>query len=491
MAEAKYLAFDFGASSGRAILGKLNDKKITLEEMHRFPNFPIEMMGHIYWDFPYLFNELKKGIASTIKKGHRDIQGIGIDTWGVDFGLITKDNQLLGNPFAYRDSRTDGIIERAFELLPQTKFYELTGIQFLQFNSVFQLLCMVEQENSLLKIADKMLFMPDLLNFFLTGEKTIEYSIASTSQMLNARTKTWEPEIFRLLGLPEELVLAIAEPGTIIGKLLPEVARETGSNKIDVIAPASHDTGSAVVAVPAQNGNWAYLSSGTWSLLGIETDNPIINEKSLNFNFTNEGGVNGKIRFLRNTMGLWLLQRCMYQWEVSGEKITYEQLPTLVNSARPFKCIINPDDKSFLNPPDMLSAIVNFCQKTGQSVPENKGEFVRCILESLALKYRYIIDIINLFKEKPVEVLHIVGGGSQNELLNQFTSKATGIPVVAGPSEATALGNVIVQAIAKKQLSSVEEGRSLIANSFDLKHYSPKDRQQWEETYQKVKRLYI
>jgi len=487
LSSSKYLAFDFGASSGRAILGSISNKGISLEEIHRFTNQPVNLLGHIYWDFPYLFDELKKGITLTAKKGVKDISGVGVDTWGVDFGLISRDNQLLGNPFAYRDSRTDGIMERVFKLMGKEKIYSYTGLQFLQFNSIFQLFCMAEENNTFLKISDRLLFMPDLFNFFLTGEKVSEYTIASTSQLLNAERKVWEKTIFDELNLPFEIMPEIIEPGSIIGKILPEIRKETGISDTNIIAPACHDTGSAVLAVPATTKNWAYLSSGTWSLMGIEADQPIISSDTLNNNFTNEGGANNKIRFLKNAAGLWLLQRCLHAWKEEKKAYHYEELLNLAEAAQPFKCFVDPDGSIFLNPPDMRKAIVDYCWKTEQVPPENVGEFVRCILESLAFKYRHLIDKINLLKGEPIETLHIVGGGSLNTMLNQFTANATGIRVIAGPAEATALGNIIIQAIAKGDLNSVEEGRELISRSADLKEYYPEENEMWEEKYQKTK----
>ncbi|MBC8184405.1 rhamnulokinase [candidate division KSB1 bacterium] len=490
MSSSKYLAFDFGASSGRAILGSISNKGISLEEIHRFTNQPVDLLGHIYWDFPYLFDELKKGISLTVKKGIKDISGIGIDTWGVDFGLISKDDQLLGNPFAYRDSRTDGIMERAFELMNKEKIYSYTGLQFLQFNSIFQLFSMVDENNSLLKVSDRLLFMPDLFNFFLTGEKVSEYTIASTSQLLNAEKKEWEKAIFDALNLPVEIMPEIIKPGSVIGKLLPGIKSETGISETDVIAPACHDTGSAVIAVPATTKNWAYLSSGTWSLMGIEAEQPIISKDTLDNNFTNEGGANNKIRFLKNAAGLWLLQRCLSVWKEEKKNYQFEELFNRAKEATPFKCLVDPDDPLFLNPPDMPAAIVEYCKRTEQAFPENVGEFVRCILESLALKYRYLMDTINLLKGEPVETLHIVGGGSLNTMLNQFTANATGIHVIAGPAEATALGNIIIQAITKGDLNSVEEGRELISRSTELKKYFPEEKETWEEKYQEAKVIF-
>jgi len=483
----KYLAFDFGASSGRTILAQIKSDEITLKEIHRFINQPIKLKGHLYWNFLYLFDELKKGLSLAVKNEAKELSGIGIDTWGVDFGLISQDELLLGNPYAYRDSRTDEMMEVAFDFVSKQEIYSYTGIQFLQFNSIFQLFSMVKENNSYLKIADQLLFMPDLFNFFLTGEKVSEYTIASTSQLLNAQKRTWEKTLFDKLNLPLSIMPKIIPSGSIIGRLLPEIANETGLAEVDVVAAGCHDTASAVIAVPAQTKNWAYLSSGTWSLIGIETDQPIISAETLRCNFTNEGGANNKFRFLRNAAGLWLLQRCQLSWNKQRQKYDYGELLTLAEKASPFKCILDPDDAIFLNPDDMTAAILKYCKKTGQTPPENVGEFVRCILESLALKYRYLMDKLNLLIRNPIEILHIVGGGSLNNMLNQFTSNALGIPVVAGPAEATALGNIIIQAIAKREIKSVQEGRELIACSNQLKEFFPQEKARWEEMYQRAK----
>lgn len=490
MAESLYLAIDFGASSGRAIIGKIKNDKISLHEIHRFPNQPIQMMGHLFWDFPYLFNEMKKGIIAVRKNGFKDLKGMAIDTWGVDFGLITKDNQLIGNPYCYRDPRTNGMLEAVFEKVGKEKLYSITGIQFIQINSLYQLYSMVETDSPLLEIADKLLFMPDLFNFYLTGEKHNEYTIASTSQLLDGRERVWAADVFSQLRMPQKLMSVIIDPGTIIGNMLPEIETETGVKNVPVIATASHDTASAVAAVPAKGENWAYLSSGTWSLMGIEVEQPIISSDSLAYNFTNEGGAEGKIRFLRNAMGLWLLQRCMHQWEIEGNSVHYEEMPTLVEKEKPFRSIVNPDDPGFLNPPNMVTAIQNYCRKTNQPVPESQGQVLRCIFESLALRYRSILNMINAMHSQKIDRLHIVGGGSQNNLLNQFTANALGIPVIAGPSEATALGNILVQAIARKELNSISEGRELIRNSFDLQEFHPQDLNEWEEAYQEKKELF-
>jgi sugar (pentulose or hexulose) kinase len=374
MALQKYLAFDFGAESGRAILGKLDGKKISLEEIHRFPNQQISISKHIHWDVSYLFEELKRGLTAAAQKGHADLSGLGVDTWGVDFGLVGRDNQILENPYAYRDRRTEGMMELAFQRMPREELYARTGIQFMQFNSIFQLLSVVESKNPILEKIETLLFMPDLFNFLLTGQKKSEYTIASTSQLLDAKKRDWESVIFENLGLPTHIMAPIIQPGTLIGPLMPEIARETGILSVDVIVPACHDTASAVAAVPAQSDNWAYLSSGTWSCLGIEVEEPIINEDSMLNNFTNEGGVGGNIRFLRNTMGLWLVQKCMKKWEQEGESLNYDEITSLALDSQEFRSIVNPDDRTFLNPADMPAAIAEFCRRTGQPVPEKKGE---------------------------------------------------------------------------------------------------------------------
>ena len=490
MTELKFLAVDLGAESGRVMIGLLNNKNIRLQELHRFANPQVKLFGHLHWDVLYLFNEIKKGLALAARQGHRDLQGIGVDTWGVDFGLIGRGNNLLGFPYAYRDSRTGGMLAKAFERMPRKEIYNLTGLQFMQINSLFQLLSMVESNHPLLEIAEKLLFMPDLINFFMTGEKVSEYTIASTSQMLDAQTGGWAENLLTKLELPAHILPPVIQPGTAVGPLLPEIVRETGIAPVEVIAPACHDTGSAVAAVPAKGENWAYLSSGTWSLIGVENNAPIITDDSLENNFTNEGGVNGTIRFLRNAMGMWLLQGCRKQWQAEGTRLDYDELVKLAEPAPAFKCFVDPDDPSFLNPPDMPAAITAFCLRSRQPAPENKGEFVRCILESLACKYKFLIDKINAMRSRPIEILHIVGGGSQNKMLNQFTANAAGLPVMAGPVEATALGNVLVQAVACKELASIAEGREIAASSFPVENYEPENQAQWQNAYAKIKRLF-
>ncbi len=491
MKGVKFLAFDFGAESGRGILGLLSNGRLDLEIIHRFNNPQIKIFSNIYWDILYLFNELKKTLIMAAKRERAPLSGIGVDTWGVDFGLLDKNDRLLGFPFSYRDSRTDGIMEKTFKIISKEKIYESTGIQFMQLNTIFQLMSMVDSRDPLLNNAKTLLFMPDLFNFLMTGEKFSEYTIASTSQLLNARNRSWEKNIFDALNIPSIIMAPIVKPGTIVGKLVSEIVEETGITPVDVIAPACHDTASAVAAIPVQSENWIYISSGTWSLIGVETKEPIINSLSLKNNFTNEGGVNDSIRLLRNTMGLWLLQQCRKKWKLDGKNFDYSELVKMAHNAPSFKCIIDPDDSSFLNPSDMPKAIVEFCRRTGQDTPERIGEFVRCILESLALKYRYIIEKLCAILPKTIDTIHIVGGGSQNEMLNQFTSNASGIPVIAGPSEATAAGNILIQAMAKKEIGSLREGREIIASSFPLKRYKPEEHDLWSEKFENVKRFFV
>jgi rhamnulokinase len=489
MNSSKYLAVDFGAESGRTILGSIADNKIELQEINRFKTKQYEKAGHFRWDMAYLFGELQNGIRLTAQQGHNNLAGIAVDTWGVDFGLLDKKGQLLEDPVIYRDARTEGMVENVFELLTFEQMYDLTGIQLMQINTVFQLRSLVVNRKSLLSDSDTLLFIPDLFNFLMTGEKVSEYTISSTSQLLDARTREWANELFTNLDIPLDIMAPVLQPGTSIGRLDRKLAADAGLEQVEVIAAGSHDTASAVAAVPAVGRNWAYLSSGTWSLLGVELDEPIISVQSRQNNFTNEGGVDGKIRFLKNAMGLWLVQRCQKDWARQERVLDYAELVELAKRAPEFKCVLNPDHQSFLNPADMPEAIETFCRTTGQKVPGSKGEFVRIILESLAFRYRSIVDSINSMRPEPIEVLHIVGGGCQNELLNQFTANAVGIPVIAGPVEATSLGNIIVQAITKRDLPDLVAGRELVRNSFPLKQFEPQYVDTWQEMYDKSKSI--
>lgn len=481
MTRSKFLSLDLGAESGRAFVGTVEDGRILLDEIHRFPNIPVVVSGHSYWDVTKLFREIEKSLILTAQRGHKDIVSLGIDTWGVDFGLLRTDDGSIDFPFTYRDKRTDGIMEKVFNKISRGEVYGRTGIQSLQINTLFQLYSMKELDPKYLHEFSRLLFMPDIFNYLLTGEEFSEYTISSTSQLMNAQSRKFDETIFSALGLPMRLMCPIIEPGSKIGKLLPTIAAKTGFGDLDIIAVGSHDTASAVAAVPACTDDWAYLSSGTWSLIGIELQQPIMNQQAFEKNFTNEGGVNGKITFLQNITGLWLLQEVRRIWQESGHSYDYDDLATMARTAKKFRCIIDPSDDSFLNPSNMPEAIVEFCRKTHQVPPENGGEMVRTIFESLSMKYRFAIEKLRQVSGKDITTLHAVGGGSQNDLLNQLTADATGLTVIAGPVEATALGNIMVQAIANGSIQSFDSSREMIKNSFPLKEYTPHDSREWDE----------
>lgn len=482
----KVLAFDYGASSGRAILGEFKNNKLTLQEIHRFSNDPVMVQGTLYWDILRLFFELKQGLLAAQKAGHADVTSIGIDTWGVDFGLIDKNGALVGNPVHYRDGRTNGIMEELFKEVPKAEVYQRTGLQFLQFNTLYQLYYLVKNKPELLNQADTILFIPDLLAFFLTGNKICEATIASTSQMINPKTRTFDAELLAKIGIPISKLPQITQPGTAAGKLSEEIIAELGlAYNPTLISVAQHDTASAVMAVPAEEENFAYLSSGTWSLLGAETKTPYINETTYKLDFTNEGGYNNTTRLLKNIMGLWILQECKRQWEKEGKEYSFSQLCEIAMEAKPFQCLINPDDALFMPPFGMVDRIKSYCQNTGQYVPQTDGEVVRCIFESLALTYKKAITRLESILGYPLPVLHIVGGGSQNTTLCQFTANAIAKPVVAGPVEATAIGNIVCQLIALGEIKDLSQARQIIAESFPTKTYQPENIAPWEEAYVK------
>jgi len=483
-ATKRFLAFDLGAESGRAVAASLAEGRIELEEIHRFPTGATELLGTLYWDVLGFYNGLRGGLARYVQRFGRELDGIGLDTWGVDFGLFDRDGALVANPVHYRDARTEGMLEEAFRRMPREEIFRRTGIQFLPFNTAYQLLALVVRRSPWLEIADKMLTMPAIFNYFLTGRQSVEFTHATTTQLYDPRLGGWSKEILAAFEIPERIMPEIVAPGTVIGPLRRKIAEEAGLGEVDVIAPACHDTGSAVAAVPAREGDgWAYLSSGTWSLMGIEVREPIINDEALRFNLTNEGGVEGTFRFLKNISGLWIIQECRRVWARQGDEYSYDEITAMAERAKPFCALIDPDDKAFLNPDDMPQAIVEFCKRTGQEPPAERGEFIRCALESLALRYRDVIEKIEKISGRRIKVLHIVGGGSRNRLLNQFTADATGIPVIAGPAEATALGNVLMQAVAKGEISSIAEGRSIVRASIELETFEPRDRQKWDDAF--------
>jgi rhamnulokinase len=483
-----FLAFDLGAESGRALLGKLEAGKLTLAEQHRFANPTARMNGHLHWNLPAQWEELKTGLRKTAQSGAK-LDGIGVDTWGVDFGLLDRDGELVGLPYHYRDARTDGILERTFKKLSREKIFDATGIQFMQLNTLFQLMAMVETNAAALKQAQTMLFMPDLFNYLFTGQRKSEFSIATTSQMYDPRRKTWATDMLGQLGVPTQILPEIVPSGTVIGPLANDVRDECGAGEIPVIAPACHDTGSAVAAVPAQGQNWCYISSGTWSLLGVELDQPVINDKSLKYNYTNEGGVGGTIRFLKNIMGLWLVQECRRHWQKEGNDYSYAELTRMAAASPTLVSLIDPDHAPFGAPGEMPRKIVEYCRQTKQPTPENVGGFVRTCLDSLALTYRYRLDGLEEVLGRRIDVIHIVGGGVQNELLSQMTADACNRPVVAGPVEATAAGNILVQAMATGDVKSLSDARQIVRDSFDVKRYEPSGKAEWQTAYARFREL--
>ena len=492
---SSFLAFDLGAESGRAVVGHLDGDGLRLEEVHRFPNGPVRVLDSLHWDVLRLWSEIKQGLALAAKAYGEGLASVGLDTWGVDFGLLAADDTLLGNPYHYRDSRTDGMMDEAFRLVPRAEIFERTGIQFMQLNSLYQLLAMAKAGAPALAAAETFLNMPDLFNFWLSGRKANEFTIATTSQCYDPRAGDWARDMLEALGIPSHIFgqpgTDIVPPGTVLGRLRPSVAEETGCRPMPVVAPATHDTGSAVAAVPAAGDDYIYLSSGTWSLMGVEVTEPVITEKSLAYNFTNEGGVAGTFRLLKNIMGLWLVQECRREWTRDGQRYSYDDLTRMAAEAPAFGPrqpgavgLLDPGDGRFLPPGDMPGRIQAFCRETGQTVPETKGAIVRCALESLALEYRWVAERLEELVGRPLPTVHVIGGGSQNRLLNQFTADATGRTVVAGPVEATAIGNVLVQALALGQVASLAEGRDLVRRSFEVTFFEPQETAGWDEAYQ-------
>ncbi len=477
------LAFDLGAESGRAMLGQFDGERLQLSEVHRFSNGPVRLPDGLHWDALRLWTEVKHGLALAVQEHGANLASVGLDTWGVDFGLLDRDGALISNPYHYRDSRTDGMLDEAFRRVPREQVFEHTGIQFMQINSLYQLLSMVINHSPVLDIAESFLTMADLFNYWLTGRKLCEFSNATTTQCYDPRQGDWARPLLERLGVPTHIFPEIVPPGTILGEMLPSVADEVGMKGLQVIAPACHDTGCAVAAVPAAGSNFVYISSGTWSLMGAELLEPIINEQSLASNFTNEGGVGGTFRFLKNIAGLWLLQECRRTWARQDERLSYDDLTQMAAEADPLQSIVDSDYDEFLRPGDMAARIRAFCQMTDQAVPQSKGAVVRCALESLALKYRLVLEQLEETLKRRLEPIHIVGGGAQNYLLNQFTADATGRQVLAGPVEATAAGNIITQAMALDHIASLEEGRQVVRDSFDVVTYEPTSQSKWEEAY--------
>ena len=468
----RFLAFDCGATSGRAILGTFKDDGFTMEEVYRFPNQTLEIGGKYYWNVYSIYEHFLKCLTELGKR-HIPLDSIGIDTWGVDFGCIGHDGTLLGLPRAYRDPYTEGIPEKFFQKVPREKLYALTGIQIMNFNSIFQMYAQAEEGSVAYRHAKRILFMPDLLSYLLTRGKVCEYTIASTSGLMNPRTQQFEPSLMDAVGLRDDQIPDKVQPGEVVGKLRFNIAKETGLGEVPVVAVAGHDTASAIVAVPAADEHFAYLSSGTWSLMGIEVPEPIINGQSARLNFTNEGGIEGTTRFLKNITGMWLVEQCRKKWMAQGKDYSYAEMTTMAQSAKDYQGRINPDDPRFANPADMEAEIKSALADKSFAAPANDAEMLSCIYHSLAERYKEVLDMLQEVAPFKIEKLHVIGGGSANELLNQWTADAIGIPVVTGPTEATAIGNLMVQAKVAGLVKDRWEMRQMIAKAFEMKTFTP------------------
>ncbi|MDX1413143.1 MAG: rhamnulokinase family protein [Candidatus Promineifilaceae bacterium] len=476
MSQKTVLAVDLGAGSGRVMAVHFDGSKMDLLELHRFPNDPVNIRGTLYWNFLRLWSEIQHGI----EKGFEfDPSGIGVDTWGVDFALLDRNGRLLENPICYRDDRTEGMMEAVFDKIPRAEIFARTGIQFMRINTLYQMMSLAESNSPLLQVAETFLMAPDLINYWLTGNKLGEFTIASTSQMLDAQTGSWARDLMKKLAIPEQMMPEIVFPGTGLGSY----------QNVPVIAPAAHDTGSAVAAVPTNSKNYAYISSGTWSLIGLEVEKPIVSDAALEANVTNEGGVYGTYRLLKNQTGLWILQQCRAVWEREGHSYSYDQLVHMARSAPAHQSIIDVNDANFLPPGNHVQNVRDYCVRTKQQVPESPGAIVRVVLESMALAYRYTLERLIAVSSQSVDIIHMVGGGIQNELLNQMTANATGRQVIAGPIEATVVGNALVQLIALGEISNIQDGRQLVAGMDSWKSYEPQESAIWEEAYQRYLNL--
>jgi rhamnulokinase len=472
-----YLAFDFGAESGRAVLAHLQSGVLTTKEVHRFANEPVEYLGSLHWDVARLWFEVRKALARLEEV---DLAGIGVDAWGVDYALLGERGELLENPYHYRDRRTEGVMEEVLRKVAKEEIYQATGIQFMPINTLYQLFAARRGSPKLFEAAKQLITIPDLFNYWLTGKAVCEFTNATTTQMVDPVKRTWATDLMQRLELPVRLPASIVEPGSIIGTLLPGIAGHSSLAGATIIAPACHDTGSAVAAISARDGT-AFLSSGTWSLVGTELDSPVITPDALRLNFTNEGGVNGTTRLLKNVMGLWMLQRCRQSWTADGRSYDYRELTELASRETSFRHLVDPDDESFLRPPDMPAAIDGFCSRTHQPIPQEPGAYVRAILESLAFKYRMVLRNLEQVSGKRIEQIRIIGGGSKSRLLNQLTADATGRRVLAGPAEAAALGNIAVQILATKDASSLQEVRAIVDRSFPAEVFEPLETDKWDQ----------
>ena len=492
MPERVYLAIDLGAESGRVIAGRWNGKKLTLEEIHRFPNGGVWLGDTLRWDTMRLWAEIQHGLALAGKKFGKKIVSVGADTWGVDYVLLDKHGEMLGQPYCYRDARTNGIMEAAFKRVPRAEIFAQTGLQFMQFNTLFQLLAAQKFTPGTLAAADCLLLTPDFLHWALCGARAVEFTNGSTTQCMNALLRDWAEPLLKRFKLPTRIFPKIVTPGTKLGKIRSSLAERLGLAGVEVVAPPTHDTASAVAGVPTANtgkSNWAYLSSGTWSLMGAEVSDASLTPRTLELNFTNEGGVDGTYRLLKNIVGLWLVQQCKRAFDAAGRKFEYAELAALAAKAKPLRSLINADDPRFLNPPNMVKAIQDFGKETRQPVPRTEGELVRCAYESLALKYRQVLAGLEELTDNRIEVIHIVGGGSKSEILNQFTADACQRPVVTGPVEATAMGNLLTQIRASGELGTLADMRAVIRKSAEVKRYTPGSAAAWEDAAGKLAQM--
>ena len=488
-----YLAIDLGAESGRAIVGSLDGDKLSLTETHRFANGPVRLNDGLHWDVLRLWSDITEGIGKSAVDHKLD--SLGLDTWAIDFALLDKNGAMLANPFHYRDSRTDHMMDEAFKRMPRAEIFANTGIQFMQINTLYQLLALVMQKSPLLDIARTFVTIPDLFNYWLSGQITNEFTNATTTQCFDPRKQDWSAKILNAFDIPSYLFQPVTEPGTVLGivadvsSIYPFPAQHP--LKISVVAPACHDTGSAVVAVPAPAGHqdFAWISSGTWSIMGVEAPKPIVNEKALEYNFTNEGGVVGAWRFSKNIMGLWLVQECRREWMRQGAEMSFDALTQLAAESEAFLSVVDPDFGEFLHPGDMPARIQKYCADTSQKVPQTKGQILRVALEGIALKYRWVLERLEELTGKHLDPIHIIGGGTQNRLLNQFTANSTGRTVITGPAEATAIGNILMQAIALKHLSSLGEAREVVRASFEPEIYKAEKTAEWDEAYSRLQKV--
>ncbi len=479
---ANFLAIDLGASTGRVVWGRWDGQSFQLQDLHRFPNNPLRLEGHLRWDIEQLWLEIKKGIALYTTKTKEPLTSIGVATWGVDYALLDKNDQLLELPYHYRDHRTNGLMAKVLEKVPRAQIFSETGLQFLPFNTLYQLYSQAQTDRALLDQATTLLMIPDLFHFRLCGQKVVEYTNATTTQFFSVKEKDWARGLLAELSIPTHFLPPIIQPGTVLGELRPELAKEIGITQeipVRIVAPGTHDTASAVAGISFLDKQTAFLSSGTWSLVGVEIESPILSSSALALNFTNEGGVAGTTRLLKNVMGLWLVQECQRIWQEEGQNYNWETLAQMAKQNPAFASLIDPDAPDFLNPVNMPEAIQNFCRRTGQPVPQSPGEIIRCCLESLALKYRVVIGQLENLLGYHLEAIRVVGGGSQNELLGQFTAEACDREVITGPVEATALGNILLQAIATGYITDVAAGRKSLKTGFSLMHYSPANGQEW------------